>query len=260
MSKKPSTSKKDAQEDFWDPGDDHLENEESNAVPEENEVAEASKEDPPQDEEKEEVEPPAPTPKPKPVRIKESKKEIAPISMLEKISLVMVIACIVGALAWGISFFYRDAPEGDLVKFIDDYPIKGEHVTIETVETWWRKPVRSGDNVDIGVVIEANLIPCARIKLSEGSSATLQVSFRDGDQNLIGDTINLSIESGKFSSNGSDEIVVNSTSGFKNPSQLNAYANEDINPWSVAIIENNAGGSSSEPLVKARLSASSKAN
>lgn len=207
-----------------------------------------------------EEEPPAPAPKPKLARVKESRRGTAPISMLEKISLIAVIICIVGALAWGISFFYRDAPEGDLVEFIEDFPIKGEHVTVETVETWWRKPVRSGDNADIGVVIGANLIPCARIKLSEGSSTTLQVTFRDGEQNLIGDTINLSVANGKFASNGNDEIIVNSTSGFNNPSRLNAYANEDIAPWSVAIVENNSGGSDSEPLVKARLSASSKAN
>ena len=171
-----------------------------------------------------------------------------------------------GAFAWGISFFYRDAPEGELVKFIEDFPIKGEDVTIETVETWWRKPVRSGDEPDVGVVIDSNLIPCARIKLSEGGSTTLQVSFRDGDQNLIGDTINLSVVNGKFFSNDSDdsddsdEIVVHSTSGFNNPSRIHAYANEDFAPWSLVIIESHDIDSDSDPLVKARISASSKDN
>ena len=281
MSNKSSNSKNETHDDFWDLGDDDLNREVSGEAPEEEGKEDGDKriEDPPKKEKSEKAniddlgdldhdpieekaieERPARPTKPKLVGINESRKEATTVSTVEKISLIAVIACLVGAFAWGISFFYRDAPEGELVKFIEDFPIKGEDVTIETVETWWRKPVRSGDETDVGVVIDSNLIPCARIKLSEGASTTLQVSFRDGDQNLIGDTINLSVVNGKFSRNDSDEIVINSTSGFNNPSRIHAYANEDIAPWSLAIIESNNIDSDSDPLVKARISASSKDN
>ncbi|MGY8657666.1 MAG: hypothetical protein ACKVKH_03450 [Verrucomicrobiales bacterium] len=287
MSNKSSNSKNETHDDFWDLGDDDLNREVSGEAPKEEGKEEGDKriEDPPKKkksekanidelgdldddpfEEKAIEERPAPPTKPKLVGINESRKEATTVSTVEKISLIAVIACLVGAFAWGISFFYRDAPEGELVKFIEDFPIKGEDVTIETVETWWRKPVRSGDKTDVGVVIDSNLIPCARIKLSEGGSTTLQVSFRDGDQNLIGDTINLSVVNGKFSRNDSDdsddsdEIVVHSTSGFNNPSRIHAYANEDFAPWSLVIIESHDIDSDSDPLVKARISASSKDN
>ena len=284
MSNKSSNSKNETHDDFWDLGDDDLNREVSGEAPKEEGKEEGDKriEDPPKKkksekanidelgdldddpfEEKAIEERPAPPTKPKLVGINESRKEATTVSTVEKISLIAVIACLVGAFAWGISFFYRDAPEGELVKFIEDFPIKGEDVTIETVETWWRKPVRSGDEPDVGVVIDSNLIPCARIKLSEGASTTLQVSFRDGDQNLIGDTINLSVVNGKFSRNDSDdsdEIVVHSTSGFNNPSRIHAYANEDFAPWSLTIIESHDIDSDSDPLVKARISASSKDN
>ena len=284
MSNKSSNSKNETHDDFWDLGDDDLNREVSGEAPKEEGKEEGDKriEDPPKKkksekanidelgdldddpfEEKAIEERPAPPTKPKLVGINESRKEATTVSTVEKISLIAVIACLVGAFAWGISFFYRDAPEGELVKFIEDFPIKGEDVTIETVETWWRKPVRSGDEPDVGVVIDSNLIPCARIKLSEGASTTLQVSFRDGDQNLIGDTINLSVVNGKFSRNDSDdsdEIVVHSTSGFNNPSRIHAYANEDFAPWSLVIIESHDIDSDSDPLVKARISASSKDN
>lgn len=284
MSNKSSNSKNETHDDFWDLGDDDLNREVSGEAPKEEGKEEGDKriEDPPKKkksekanidelgdldddpfEEKAIEERPAPPTKPKLVGINESRKEATTVSTVEKISLIAVIACLVGAFAWGISFFYRDAPEGELVKFIEDFPIKGEDVTIETVETWWRKPVRSGDEPDVGVVIDSNLIPCARIKLSEGASTTLQVSFRDGDQNLIGDTINLSVVNGKFSRNDSDdsdEIVVRSTSGFNNPSRIHAYANEDFAPWSLVIIESHDIDSDSDPLVKARISASSKDN
>ena len=281
MSNKSSNSKNETHDDFWDLGDDDLNREVSGEAPKEEGKEDGDKriEDPPKKkksekanidelgdldddpiEEKAIEERPAPPTKPKLVGINESRKEATTVSTVEKISLIAVIACLVGAFAWGISFFYRDAPEGELVKFIEDFPIKGEDVTIETVETWWRKPVRSGDKTDVGVVIDSNLIPCARIKLSEGGSTTLQVSFRDGDQNLIGDTINLSVVNGKFSSDDSDEIVVHSTSGFNNPSRIHAYANEDFAPWSLTIIESHDIDSDSDPLVKARISASSKDN
>ena len=284
MSNKSSNSKNETHDDFWDLGDDDLNREVSGEAPKEEGKEDGDKliEDPPKKkksekanidelgdldddpfEEKAIEERPAPPTKPKLVGINESRKEATTVSTVEKISLIAVIACLVGAFAWGISFFYRDAPEGELVKFIEDFPIKGEDVTIETVETWWRKPVRSGDEPDVGVVIDSNLIPCARIKLSEGGSTTLQVSFRDGDQNLIGDTINLSVVNGKFFSNDSDdsdEIVVHSTSGFNNPSRIHAYANEDFAPWSLVIIESHDIDSDSDPLVKARISASSKDN
>lgn len=281
MSNKSSNSKNETHDDFWDLGDDDLNREVSGEAPKEEGKEDGDKriEDPPKKkksekanidelgdldddpiEEKAIEERPAPPTKPKLVGINESRKEATTVSTVEKISLIAVIACLVGAFAWGISFFYRDAPEGELVKFIEDFPIKGEDVTIETVETWWRKPVRSGDKTDVGVVIDSNLIPCARIKLSEGGSTTLQVSFRDGDQNLIGDTINLSVVNGKFSSDDSDEIVVHSTSGFNNPSRIHAYANEDFAPWSLVIIESHDIDSDSDPLVKARISASSKDN
>ena len=287
MSNKSSNSKNETHDDFWDLGDDDLNREVSGEAPKEEGKEDGDKliEDPPKKkksekanidelgdldddpfEEKAIEERPAPPTKPKLVGINESRKEATTVSTVEKISLIAVIACLVGAFAWGISFFYRDAPEGELVKFIEDFPIKGEDVTIETVETWWRKPVRSGDEPDVGVVIDSNLIPCARIKLSEGGSTTLQVSFRDGDQNLIGDTTNLSVVNGKFSSDDSDdsddsdEIVVHSTSGFNNPSRIHAYANEDFAPWSLVIIESHDIDSDSDPLVKARISASSKDN
>lgn len=201
---------------------------------------------------------PTPQPQPKLVRVGKGKRDAKPVSTIEKISLALTIVLLIGIFAWGVSMFYRDAPEGELVTFDEDFPIQGENVTVESVDTWWRKPVRTGENADPGVVIDVNLIPCARVKISDGDSTTLQISFRDDEENLVGDTINLVVSGGKFERNGGDEIVVNSTSGFTNPSRLNAYANEDIDPWSLTITENSSGSSSSETLVKARISASTQ--
>ncbi len=104
------------------------------------------------------------------------------------------------------------------------------------------------------MVIEARLIPCASIKIGEGGSSTLQVSFRDGEDQLIGDILNLSVSDGKFE-NGSNETLVYATAGFTNPTTINPYVNQDIAPWTLAIVESADGA---EPIVKTRIEANRK--
>ena len=123
------------------------------------------------------------------------------------------------------------------------------------METWWREPVREGDDPDVGVVVEARLIPCASIKIGEEGSSNLQVSFRDGEDQLIGDILNLSVTNGKFEKNNSDEISVYATDGFNNPTTINPYVNQDIAPWTLAIVEGSEGA---DPIVKARIEANRK--
>jgi len=188
---------------------------------------------------------------------KESKKEVVPTTLLEKISLIILLATLFGALAWGISTFLNEAPQGEVITFKEDYPAKGEHITVAAVETWWRKPIRSGEKADIGIVIEAELIPCAKITLTDGGSTTLRVSFRNGEKQLIGDTINLIVKDGKFTRNNSNTIDVFSTAGFEDGLQINSYTNGDIDPWSLSIREGNASNDE-EPLVNTRVSAKSK--
>ncbi len=184
-----------------------------------------------------------------------AKKETTPTTMIEKISLVILLGCIIGALGWGISIFLSEAPQGEVVPFKDDFPAKGENITISSVETWWKKPIRKGENADVGIVLDANLVPCAKITLSDGGSSALRVSFRNGDKELIGDTINLTVTDGKFARSGSNTVEIYSTSGFYNASKIHAYTNGDIDPWSIIISED---GNEDGALVKARISAASK--
>ena len=282
MSKKPREKSSqpivEAQEDFWDLGDENLEpevvetgeNKENLAdlsdFSEEIQPESASDDSLREDKQKSESDSPAPdadspSSEIKSVRKKQStsiskKKDQPPTSLLEKISLLLVVACLLGILGWGISAFINEAPQGDIISFKEDYPAKGDFVTISTVKTGWRKPIRKGENADLGIVLEAELIPCAKITLNEGASTTLRVTFRNGDGELIGDTLNLSIEDGKFTRSGSSSIDVCATDGFESASEINAYTNGDIAPWAVIITEG-ATGNEDQPLVKARISADS---
>jgi hypothetical protein len=267
MKNQPSNPKSKTNDDFWDLGDDDLDLEKlaeekpvepaaTPVLPETREPARA-----PQDLEapsrERESDPATPAPKAAPKRGHTSSPTSGPgpTSTMEKGLLAALTVSLAGLAYWGITAFFNNAPNGEVVEFIEDFPIKGEKITIETVETWWREPVREGDDPDVGVVIDAKLIPCAKIKLVASGSASLQVSFRDGEDKLIGDTMNLTVEDGKFGQSGSDEIDVHATSGFRNPARFNAYVNADIAAWSVVIVEDSR---TETPLVRARLEANRK--
>ena len=171
--------------------------------------------------------------------------------LLEKISLLAVLVCLVGVAIWTFSNFLTEAPEGELVAFTSDFPVESDSLTIEAVETWWREPITEGDDADVGVVLGTQLIPCASITLKSSETANLQISFRDGEDKLIGDIINLSVENGRFRQSDSNEIIIHATAGFPNASDLHPYTLGEIDPWSLVIVEESNLGN---PIVKARVS------
>lgn len=274
MNIRPSSSDRDAPEDFWDLGDADLQPPRPNEGTEE--VASSDGESPiPEEPPAAEAPPVNPTPLATPqmpeapaaepakssrrrsqqgdkYNVKPVKVEHTSLSLVEKLSLAVLIVGLIGAVVWAVSTYAKEAPQGELVTFDTEFPVEGNGVTVAEIETWWRKPVRTGDNPDRGVVMEANLIPCARIRIGDSVDAILQVTFRNGERNLVGDPITLEIRDGKFAESGRDDITIHSTSGFTSASDLNAYTNGDIDPWSVVIVD--PGQENSEdPLLKVRI-------
>jgi len=270
MSTKPPSSDREAPEDFWDLGDDDLD-----LTPPKDEVPtpaapEAVSEAPsssvpaaetepvamPEPEVQATPEPPAPEPVPAETpepRAKRPRKLLGTFSLLEKISLLVLLTGLAALAVRGISTYLTDAPQGTLITFDEDFPVQGKNLTVSEVETWWREPIRSGENADRGVAPEVGLIPVARIKLQDSGSATLQIDFHNGEQESVGDTVTLQVANGKFAETGSDEITIICTKGFDTPSRLNPYVNGDTGPWSVVVEESSGSSSDSEPLVKVRI-------
>lgn len=267
MKTPPSNPTNEPKEDFWDLGDDDLNLDEPSGEGTEEQIpAPATVDQAPSAPTKMEASDllgeldeddlaPAPEPAARRVRSESSQNGPRPTSMVEKILLIVSLACLAGIAVWGTKTFYDSAPNGTLAEYKADYPAIGENVTIAGIETWWREPVRTGDNADVGVIMDSNLIPCAKITLSESGSTTIQVSFRDGDDRLIGDTKNLEVNNGKFTRNDSNEINIHATAGFPDPSLINAYANGDIAAWTIKIVE---GSKTDTPLVKAPIQANRK--
>ena len=252
MSINPPSSDKNTSEDFWDLGDDDLELEvtsetnQSAPITEEpiqeesshsvsaspsQEISPSAIDDDP---EQEDVDLSSDTHSEAPP-LKVGKKILANVSLLEKASLLTLVVALVGLGIRGILTFLDEAPQGALIAFDKSFPIKGEKLTIAEVETWWREPIRQGDQTDRGVAPETGLIPVARIQLDDSASETLQISFQDSSRESIGDTITLEVANGVFEASGSNEITVTCTKGFEAVSELNPYVHGDTNPWSVAL-------------------------
>lgn len=266
-------SKIEPEEDFWDLGDDDLDSStdekssEKSSLPLDlsldqelsiDDPEETGEEDPeakePQEDDADEEEPtemPAPdVPTPMVADDEETKDapadvpvlvEQTPLSSLEKGSLVAVIALLIGAAAWGLTTFYDHAPEGTLVVFDEDFPVEGNFVAVDEIETYWREPIRIGANADRGVKLNAVLIPCARVKLTGSGSAAIALSFQNSEKELIGDPVSLEVKDGKFLKNGSDQMILSSTAGFTQIAEINAYSYGDIPPWSLLIVEGEPG-------------------
>ncbi len=179
-------------------------------------------------------------PPPAPTR-QQPKVERKPINLIEKVCIALLFLCLLGAGAWGISNYYSQAPERTLIQVTEDFPVEGEIFTIDSVETWWRNPIRKGPDADRGIKLDARLIPTATIHLSGSGNGTLRYSFRNSDGKIIGDSPALKVINGKFEDSRSPEITIHCTNGFTNGSNINPYINGDILPWTLEILEASTG-------------------
>ncbi len=153
---------------------------------------------------------------------------LASLSKIEKIAISTVASFFIIAIALFIFNFFTQIEIKPLITKGPDLPIAGEVVTITSVETFWRKPNRSGDDPDIarrGVV----LIPVLKINL-EGSSGALRILFRNDKGIVSGDSITRSI-----STQTSMEIAA--TDGFAEIGMQAAYQTGDGDSWIVQVFE-----------------------
>ncbi len=191
------------------------------------------------------------------------KVEHKPTSLFEKISIGIFFLLILGAGAWTLANYYDQAPEGNLITFTEDFPVTGEYITISEAETWWREPRRKGVNPDRGIQLSAKLIPCVQLSINGGSDSTIRYAFRNGEDQIMGDSSTIEIRGGKFEQTGSNTITLNCTVGFKNPSEINPYVNGDTKPWTFEVFEAAAGeipDRNREPIIEVRIDASYREN
>ena len=129
-----------------------------------------------------------------------------------------------------------------------DFPIAGKHFSAASVETYWRKPVLTGDRPD-PVRRGTTLIPVLKIS-TKGGSGAIRVVFYDHDGNSVGDVISRSVGDGAT-------VEVAATAGFENTTMHSAYRTGDMKPWMVEVHEGpsqNARGNQFSKLFKIAVS------
>ena len=156
---------------------------------------------------------------------------ISTISSLSKIEKIAISAlCVVlgfGAILTLIHFT-NYVPTRTLVGDVINFPVSGKIVKITAASTYWRKPVRTGENADV-VEWDTQLIPELKLSLSSKSGA-IRVFFRNEEGIMVGDGITRTVE-------GNTEITVASTAGFENMGMHTAYRTGDSNRWVVQVFE-----------------------
>lgn len=119
-----------------------------------------------------------------------------------------------------------------------DFPIKGEHATLDTSETYWREPVRTGPARDFARR-EVSLIPVLDLTLDPAGTTTgaLLVIFRNSEGQPVGDSIRRSFANGRFDAGGNASIAFPATDGFAAQGDFNAYRSGKGEAWMAEVFE-----------------------
>lgn len=161
----------------------------------------------------------------------------APLVGIEKLGLALFGVLLIGGgglVAYSVySRLPKKAPLGSEVS----YPIRGTKVEVTEVETFWREPIRSGDDKD-SARTEVAMIPVARISVGPSSqTGALRFFYRDDRKQSIGDARTLAVSGGKFTETGSNVAEFAGTAGFNEMGMYAAYSTGQQEPWHLEILE-----------------------
>lgn len=142
------------------------------------------------------------------------------------------------AAIWVLTrFFSAFEFKSDFVKE-PDFPIKGEHVALDSADIYWREPVRTGDARDFARR-EVSLIPVLDLTLDPESTTngSLLVIFRNSEGQPVGDSIRRSFAGGRFDGSGNATISFPATDGFVAEGDFNAYRSGKGDAWMAEVFE-----------------------
>lgn len=150
------------------------------------------------------------------------------LSKAERIGLATLAGLLViSAIVISFSTLNRLPTESVRVK-ANDFPIKGQLVTILSADSYWRAPIMEGKNMET-VRRGTQLLPVVDIT-SRGGPAAIRIFFRNSDREVVGDAVNRSIQSGTT-------LRVAATAGFEDIGMHAAYRTGQSKPWTIEVYE-----------------------
>lgn len=169
---------------------------------------------------------------------------------IEKIGLISLAVVVVGIAIWAIAGLFSSVSTTELGEDFPDLPAEGKYATIDEVDTYWRKPVREGEDADAATA-GVLYIPIVSVTLDEGGSGVLRILFRDENGEFVGDAISRRFANGSFTESGSETADFAATDGFREISEFNGYR-VGTERWTAEIYEGpsaDASGSEFKQLV-----------
>jgi len=150
------------------------------------------------------------------------------LSALERIGLVLLLLLLLaggGAIAV-ISLKYL--PTETKRARANDFPIKGNYLTIQSATNYWREPIAAGEDRDT-FRRGTKLLPVLEIT-TRGGPAAVRVYFRNEDHGLVGDPVTKIVR-------GESSVRFPATAGFDEPGMDAAYRTGENKPWTIEVFE-----------------------
>jgi hypothetical protein len=147
----------------------------------------------------------------------------AKLTAVEKGGLVFLVALLLLAAVAFVIASWKRLPANPTLAEATDFPVKGKIVTVNQVATFWRVPTEQDH-----VRRETKMIPVITLEV-EGGPAGLRVFFRNAQNEVVGDSVTRTAQSGT--------LEFAATSGFEADGMHAAYRTGEGKPWKVEVFE-----------------------
>ena len=150
------------------------------------------------------------------------------LSQLERLGLGLLLLLLL--MGGGVIFFntIHRLPTNDARLKANHFPITGQHLSIQSANSYWRAPIAEGGNAET-FRRGTQLLPVVNLT-SSGGPAAVRVFFRNSDGDLIGDAVTRLLKAGT-------PLQVAATAGFDDIGMHAAYRTGQSKPWIVQVYE-----------------------
>lgn len=150
------------------------------------------------------------------------------LSKIERIGMIALAALlVVGALTILVISMNRLPTEAEKTD-VNDFPVKGSHLSITSATSYWRAPITDGPEPDT-FRRETQLLPVLEIGVS-GGPAVLRILFRNDEREVIGDAVTRAVRS-------CGTLKIPATAGFDEIGMHAAYRTGGTKPWTIEVYE-----------------------
>jgi hypothetical protein len=149
-------------------------------------------------------------------------------SKTERAGLIGLLALLLAAGGAILGFSMKHLPTETQRVQTNDFPIKGDYLTIDSATSYWRAPVTAGESPDT-FRYGTRLLPVLELT-GNGGPAVIRVFFRNEDRAMVGDVVTRSVrDSGRW--------IIPATAGFDDFGMHAAYRTGEGKRWTIEVFE-----------------------